>query len=110
MLNLEKISGLMHNCILRKKYAVFALIFALLTSCAPSSDTTFQFDATAAPPIATSTPYISRPEYKPGELVDYTVQTGDTIPGLARRFNTSEEEILAALKEFYVGKGRGKSR
>ena len=75
---------------------VFALIFVLLTSCAPPS-TTIQFDATAEPtPEATSTPYTSRPKYKPGELVDYTVQTGDTVPGLAGRFNTSVEEILTA--------------
>jgi len=75
---------------------ILLLIFTLLTSCAPNQ-TVFQFDATAEPvPEATSTPYISRPKYKPGELVDYTAQTGDTIPGLARRFNTSEEEIFIA--------------
>ena len=32
----------------------------------------------------------------PGELVDYTAQTGDTLPGLAVRFNTTVAEILAA--------------
>lgn len=37
-----------------------------------------------------------RPEYAPGELVDYTAQTGDTIPALAARFNTTAEEIYAA--------------
>jgi hypothetical protein len=37
-----------------------------------------------------------RPEYAPGELVDYTAQTGDTIPALAAHFNTSVEEIYAA--------------
>ncbi len=74
----------------------FALIFALLTSCVPQNEI-FQFKATAEPtPEATSTPYTSRPKYKPGELVEYTAQTGDTIPGLAGRFNTSEEEIFAA--------------
>lgn len=35
-----------------------------------------------------------RPRYGPGELVDYTAQTGDTLPALAVRFNTSVEEIL----------------
>jgi hypothetical protein len=42
------------------------------------------------------TPLPTRKPYKPGELVDYTAQTGDTIPALAKRFNTSVEEILAA--------------
>lgn len=37
-----------------------------------------------------------RPEYTPGELVDYIAQTGDTIPALASHFNTSAEEIYAA--------------
>ena len=37
-----------------------------------------------------------RPEYAPGELVDYTAQTGDTIVALASRFNTSVEGIYEA--------------
>jgi LysM repeat protein len=40
------------------------------------------------------TPLPSRPNFKPGELVDYTAQSGDTLPALAARFNTSVEEIL----------------
>ena len=72
-----------------------ALAF-FLVGCTATS-TTFQFAATAVPsPEATSTPYASRPIYKPGELVDYIAQTGDTIPGLAGRFNSSEEEIFTA--------------
>jgi LasA protease len=75
-------------------YAIFSLF---LIGCTATSNTTFQFDATAVPsPEATSTPYTSRPIFKPGELVDYIAQTGDTIPGLAGRFNSSEEEIFAA--------------
>ncbi len=41
-------------------------------------------------------PYPERPRYQPGELVDYTAQTGDTLPGLAKRFNTTVPEILKA--------------
>ncbi|MBN2047965.1 MAG: LysM peptidoglycan-binding domain-containing M23 family metallopeptidase [Anaerolineaceae bacterium] len=37
-----------------------------------------------------------RPQYQPGQLVDYVVQTGDTLPALAAHFNTSEAEIRAA--------------
>jgi len=43
-----------------------------------------------------STPLPTRPNYSPGELVDYTAQTGDTLPALAARFNTSVAEILTA--------------
>ncbi|MFU8771173.1 MAG: LysM peptidoglycan-binding domain-containing protein [Anaerolineales bacterium] len=42
------------------------------------------------------TPLPTRPLYQPGELVDYIAQTGDTLPALAARFNTSVAEILEA--------------
>ena len=35
----------------------------------------------------------SRPVYQPGELVDYTAQTGDTLPAIASHFNTTIDEI-----------------
>lgn len=44
----------------------------------------------AALPVPTLT---ERPIYNPGELVDYIAQTGDTLPNLAVRFNTTEQEI-----------------
>lgn len=47
-------------------------------------------------PEVTTTPLPVRPAYSPGELVDYVAQTGDTLASLARHFNTSVEEILAA--------------
>ena len=42
------------------------------------------------------TTFPSRPLYKAGELVDYTAQSGDILPTLAKRFNTSVEEIQEA--------------
>ncbi len=42
----------------------------------------------------TSTPRQGHPEFKPGELVDYTAQSGDTLPGLAAHFITTVTEIL----------------
>ena len=47
-------------------------------------------------PGPTPTPLPDRPTYLPGELVEYTAQTGDALPALAARFNTTIEEILAA--------------
>src|SRR4030042_3693325 len=44
----------------------------------------------------TTTPLPTRPQYPPGELVDYSAQTGDTLVGIARHFNTTVEEILSA--------------
>ena len=56
------------------------------------------FPATIVPvtvPITVPT-VVPRPEYKPGELVDYVAQSGDTLPALAAHFNTTSAEILAA--------------
>jgi len=47
-------------------------------------------------PIPQVATWEGRPEYEPGELIDYTAQTGDTLPALASHFNTSVEEIYAA--------------
>ena len=46
--------------------------------------------------IPAFTPYPTRPAYEPGELVPYTAQTGDTLPALAKRFNTTVIEIREA--------------
>jgi LasA protease len=42
------------------------------------------------------TPFPTRPAYSPGELVEYTAQSGDNLPALAVRFNTSVAEIMEA--------------
>lgn len=47
-------------------------------------------------PTPVPAPTSGRPEYKPGELVDYVAQNGDTLPALAARFNTTVEEIMEA--------------
>ena len=55
--------------------------------------------AASTPPVTsqqTPTALPARPVFAPGELVDYTAQTGDTLPALAARFNTTVEEILEA--------------
>ena len=77
---------------------IFLLILALaLEGCLPQAG-----DLTPAPVTATqtpgppATPLPSRPEYDPGELVDYVAQTGDTLPALSARFHTTIQEILDA--------------
>ncbi len=47
-------------------------------------------------PTSVATPFPTRPLYQPGELVDYIAQTGDSLPALAVRFNTTVSEILQA--------------
>jgi murein DD-endopeptidase MepM/ murein hydrolase activator NlpD len=60
-----------------------------------TEDQTFPYVPTPNPNFS-ATPLPTRPTFKPGELVDYIAQTGDTLPALAARFNTSVDEILAA--------------
>lgn len=78
----------------------FVCAAVLLTSCnlrlvfpnpTPSPASNAQ-DSSA--PFFLQTPLPTRTTYKPGELVDYVAQSGDTLPGLAARFNTSVDEIL----------------
>lgn len=82
---------------------ITSVIALLLTSCstlpynpslAATPDQAGYLGIGEAATIATPMP--SRPSYAPGELVDYIAQTGDTLPALAGRFNTSIDEILAA--------------
>ena len=79
------------------KNSLLVLIF-LLTACLPQP----LANVTPATPTATPSPAVSptplptRPEYNPGELVDYIAQGGDTLPALAARFNTTIDEIRAA--------------
>ncbi|MFM8321951.1 MAG: LysM peptidoglycan-binding domain-containing protein, partial [Chloroflexota bacterium] len=95
-----------------RKLLPYLLIGALLlTSCSPASlpplaaapeqaaaDAVPGPGAPPADPAHNAGPetawFPERPRYNPGELVDYTAQTGDTLPGLAHRFNTTVAEIL----------------
>jgi LasA protease len=75
------------------------LITLVAASCTPSipvEQLSTPADSFSAPAAAVFTPLPTRPTYRPGELVDYTAQSGDTLPALASRFNTSVEEILIA--------------
>lgn len=90
------------NKFLKIKQNLFRLILAaalLLSSC--------NYETAKDNPVATptlhiapwsfeATPLPTRPTYKPGELVDYIAQNGDTLPALAARFNTSVNEIFLA--------------
>ena len=75
----------------------------LLTSCTASPSNTNSVSTASTSqtnnsniPAIEYTPLPTRPAYAPGELVDYVAQTGDTLPALASRFNTTADEILAA--------------
>ena len=75
----------------------FLIVAILLVSCAPTQSTTLLENIiTPLAPTPVPAPTSERPEYAPGELVDYIAQNGDNLPALAARFNTTVEEILAA--------------
>ena len=75
----------------------FLIIAILLAACAPSKSTSIiENMITPLVPTPVPAPTSERPEYAPGELVDYKAQNGDNLPALAARFNTTVDEILAA--------------
>ena len=72
-------------------------IVVLITSCAPvPASPAIEKMITPIVPTPIPAPTSGRPEYSPGELVDYIAQSGDTLPALAARFNTTVEEIIEA--------------
>jgi murein DD-endopeptidase MepM/ murein hydrolase activator NlpD len=76
---------------------LLVLILALIASCAPSEPgINLGNMITPLAPTPIPAPTSGRPEYAPGELVDYIAQSGDTIAALAKRFNTTEAEIMQA--------------
>ena len=81
----------------KKKYLSFLLLLSLgLSACAPAVSAK-QIPTPGTAPVPARYAAISgRPNYNPGELVEYTAQNGDTLPALAARFNTTVDEILAA--------------
>ncbi len=86
---------------IRLAFLCLLLSGALLSACAPAGGGLLLPTPVAATPTSTprpleTRPYPERPQYQPGELVDYTAQTGDTLPAIAAHFNTSVAEIRAA--------------
>lgn len=85
----------------RSKLLILILALSLLPG-ACNLPQTITSETTAIPPLvfptreAEFTPLPTRPPYSPAELVDYTAQAGDTLPSLARHFNTTEAEIRTA--------------
>ena len=87
----------------RKMLFSLIAIGLVLSACQPALQAAplQQINPTETPapvetPTLVITPLPERPKYFPGELVDYIAQSGDTLPALAARFNTSVSEILAA--------------
>ncbi|GAB4535505.1 MAG: hypothetical protein Fur0018_25840 [Anaerolineales bacterium] len=77
-------------------------LLILLAACVPAPagglplPTPVEATPTLTPRPLFVPPYPTRPLYPPASLVDYTVQTGDTLPALAAHFNTTQAEIRAA--------------
>ncbi len=73
------------------------ILSLLLSSCAPREpNTAIENMITPLAPTGIPAPTSGRPQYQPGELVEYIAQNGDTLPALAKRFNTAVEEIFEA--------------
>ena len=84
----------------RKILFISTILVLLLSACTSGMVPTFILPAADEEPLETVvpdiTPFPTRPAYEPGQLVDYVAQTGDTLPALAARFNTTVAEIRIA--------------
>ncbi len=108
MMNSKEQMGKWHIAMRQKNYTqlmagmiFLGLALVFLTGCQPQNAAISPGAASPTPedpatPFPEPTPFATRPPYGPAELVEYTAQSGDTLPALAIRFNTSVEEILAA--------------
>ncbi|NIS78801.1 MAG: LysM peptidoglycan-binding domain-containing protein [Anaerolineales bacterium] len=86
----------MKNCSLRSLGSL-ALAAVLISACAPTLTDSTPVPVIHSPTVeAGPTPLPDRTRHPPGELFEYSAQSGDTLPALAAHFNTSVEEILAA--------------
>lgn len=82
---------------LSHKQALLLILVLSLAACLPQGGYFLPANIpTTQTPAPLPTPSPSRPEYNPGELVDYVAQSGDTLPALAARFNTTVQEIRKA--------------
>ena len=83
-----------------KRFYALIVITLLLAACSPTTQPTMILPTSVSEPEQAEkleiTPFPTRPAYEPGELVEYTAQTGDTLASLAIRFNTTVEEIREA--------------
>ncbi|HEY5729153.1 MAG TPA: LysM peptidoglycan-binding domain-containing M23 family metallopeptidase [Anaerolineales bacterium] len=78
-------------------FKVAVLLTLILSSCAPRvPNSSIENMITPLAPTPIPAPTSGRPAYDPGELVEYIAQSGDTIPALAARFNTTIGEIFEA--------------
>lgn len=82
--------------------AAVALLLLVVSGCRFLPQDTGTEDVVVTPAAVVDTPLpevtlpAERPQYKPGELVEYFAQSGDTVPALAAHFNTTAEEIMEA--------------
>ncbi len=100
MLKLRSLVVIVHLLRARRLLSVTAALAFFLAACAPQNapiDFLYRSTATAVPAeVQAPTAFPTRPPYVPGTLVDYTAQTGDSLPALAAHFNTTEKQILDA--------------
>ena len=92
----SKLKPLIHKVTFTLQVMVTLFSFSLSACAPPQSSSVIENMITPLAPTPIPAPTSERPQYGPGELVDYTAQDGDTLPALAARFNTTVEEIMQA--------------
>ncbi len=81
---------------IRKGLLILLSLLTAACSTVPGADLGPAAATAVQTPGPTATLLPERPEYDPGQLVEYIARSGDTLPALAARFNTTVEEIRFA--------------
>jgi len=99
----EKVINRMNRVIFKALLMMTGFGLIIQSACIPLDQTSLPLpdaveEAPAPPtpdsPLPTALP--TRDPFPPGTLVEYIAQTGDTLPALAKHFNTTEAEIRKA--------------
>jgi LasA protease len=82
-----------------KKTFLFVLVLSLVACQPQSGEVTPVLVSPRQTVDLITTPLPTRPDFDPGQLVDYVAQTGDTLQSLSARFNTTSQQIRGANPE-----------
>jgi LasA protease len=87
--------------LLLKRLATAVVVGMLLVACSPGGNVGVLEPSPTRPPavedaVSGPTPLPTRTAFSPGQIFEYSAQSGDTLSAVAAHFHTSVDEVIAA--------------